>query len=165
MIGRALLRIVVLAASMPAALPIENAVAASFCSSIELLIDAAPGDFSDVTVEPAEGSGGRDVTLQLEDSTDCMVRQLIKSKSYACTWKFRHHDANAYAKFEALSQALQDCIGDRATLSDDQNVNHPDFYDSRMFLLDKAKVAVSVKDKSALGSTFVFIFVEPRIGT
>ncbi len=164
MIGRVLRRVVVVAALMPVALSIEHAVAASFCSSINLLIDAAPGNFADLTVEPGEGSASREDALKLEGSADCTVRQLINSKSYACTWEFRHRDANAYAKFEALDQALQSCIGDRATMSDDQEVNHPDFYDARLFLLDKVKVVVSVKDKSALGSTFVFVFVEPRIG-
>jgi hypothetical protein len=67
--------------------------------------------------------------------------------------------------FKALGQELESCIGDRAVLSDDQNVNHPDFYEARMFLLDQAKVSVSVKDKSALGSTFVFVSVEPLMGT
>ena len=165
MIGRALRRNVAVVISLPVALSIESAVAGSFCSRMNLLIDAAPGNFSELSDESGEGSGARDVALKLEGSADCAVRQLIKGKSYSCTWEFRHRDANAYAKFEELRQALQSCIGDRATPSDDQNVNHPDFYDSRIFLLDKAKVAVSVKDKSALGSTFVFVFVEPRIGT
>jgi hypothetical protein len=50
-------------------------------------------------------------------------------------------------------------------VSDDQNVNHPDFYDAQLFLLDRAKVAVSVKDKSAQESTFVFVSVVPMTGT
>ncbi|MGI9508707.1 MAG: hypothetical protein ACR2QJ_05080 [Geminicoccaceae bacterium] len=165
MIGPALRYIAVAILAMPMALSVERAMAASFCSNIELLMDAAPGNFSDITIEPGEGSSGRDVTLELEGSADCAVRQLIRNKSYFCTWEFPHRDANAYATFEALAQALQGCIGDRATASDDQNVNHPDFYDSRIFLLETVKVAVSVKDKSALGNTFVFVFVEPRTGT
>lgn len=101
----------------------------------------------------------------LEGASECAVRQQLNSKSYYCTWEFRHRDAVAYTTFEEIRQELQSCIGDRAALSDDQNVNHPDFYDSRIFRLDQAKVAVSVKDKSALGSTFIFVSVKPLSGT
>lgn len=160
MISRALRRIIVVTALIPMALFVESAAAKSFCSDINLLIDAAPGNFSNMDVEPSEGSESRDVMPELEGSSDCAIRPLIRGKSYFCTWEFRHRDADAYATFEALGEDLQSCIGDRADVSDDQSVNHPDFYDSRMFLLDKVKVAVTVKDKSALGSTFVF--VEPR---
>ncbi len=139
--------------------------AADFCSDINHLIQAAPGNFSAIIVESGEGSKGRDITLKLEGSSECTVRLMIRSKSYGCTWTFRLGDPRAYARFDALGQALQRCIGDRSTLNQDQNVNHPDFYDSLMFLLDTAKVSVSVKDKSALESTFVFLFVEPRTKT
>ena len=164
-ISRVLLRTVVIAVSMPAALSIEDAVAKSICSDINILIEEAPRDFSGIIVEPSRGSSGYGVTFELEGASDCTVRQLLKGKSYYCTWEFRHRDAEAYMTFKALGQELQSCIGDRAILSDDQNVNHPDFYESRMFLLDQAKVSVSVKDKSALGSTFIFVSVEPLSGT
>ncbi|MDH3661393.1 MAG: hypothetical protein OEU92_15425 [Alphaproteobacteria bacterium] len=164
-ISRVLLRTVVIAVSMPAALSIEDAVAQSICSDINILIEEAPRDFSGIIVEPSRGSGGYGVTFELEGASDCTVRQLLKGKSYYCTWEFRHRDAEAYMTYKALGQDLQSCIGDRAVLSDDQNVNHPDFYESRMFLLDQAKVSVSVKDKSALGSTFIFVSVEPLTGT
>ena len=163
--SRVLLRTVVIAVSMPAALSIEDAVANSICSDINILIEEAPRDFSAIIVEPSRGSGGYGVTFELEGASDCAVRQLLRGKSYYCTWEFRHRDAEAYMTFKALGQELESCIGDRAVLSDDQNVNHPDFYEARMFLLDQAKVSVSVKDKSALGSTFVFVSVEPLTGT
>lgn len=163
-ICRVLLRTVVIGVSISVVLSIEIAAAASFCSNINLLIEEAPRNFSDIIVEPRKGSGGYDVTLKLDGASDCAARQLLNSKSYYCTWEFRHRDAEAYATFEALGQKLQSCIGDRAVLSDDQNVNHPDFYESHMFLLGRVKVAVSVKDKSALGSTFIFVSVEPLSG-
>ena len=139
-----------------------SAHVADFCSDISRLIQAAPGNFATIIVESEERSKGRDITLKLEGASECTVRQMIRRKSYGCTWTFRLGDPHAYARFDALGQALQRCIGDRSTLNQDQNVNHPDFYDSLLFLLDTAKVSVSVKDKSALESTFVFLFVEPR---
>ena len=162
MIGWALRHIVAITVSIPLALSIENAVAASFCSNINLLIDAAPRNFFDMPVDRTEGSNGHDAVLKLEGSSDCAIRQLLDGKLYSCTWEFQHRDAKAYKTFDEFGQKLKKCIGDRAALSDDQSVNHPDFYDSRIFLLDRVKVAVSVKDKSALGRTFVFVSVEPR---
>ncbi|MEM9441107.1 MAG: hypothetical protein AAGA73_11720 [Pseudomonadota bacterium] len=142
-----------------------SAYAADFCSDINRLIQAAPGNFSTIIVKSDERLKGRDITLIIEGASECTVRQMIRSKSYGCTWTFQLGDPRAYARFDALGQAVQRCIGDRGTLNQDQNVNHPDFYDSRIFLLDTAKVSVSVKDKSALESTFVFLFVEPRTKT
>lgn len=165
MICRILRHAVVIGVSIAVVLSIENATAASFCSDIDLLINEAPRDFSDIIVEPGKGSGGHDVTLKLDGASDCAARQLLNGKSYACTWAFRYRDAEAYTTFEELGEELQSCIGDRAVLSDDQKVNHPDFYDSRLFFLGQVKVTVSVKDKSALGSTFVFVSVEPLSGT
>ena len=165
MTNQPLRRIAVVITSIVLGWSVENANAASFCSDLNRLIDAAPGDFSDIIVQPSERAGGRDITLKLEGSADCLVRQMIRSKSYGCTWEFRLGDADAYTRFDQLGQALRSCIGDRGTLSNDQSVNHPDFYDSRMFLLDNVKVSVSVKDKSALERTFVFLFVEPLSGS
>jgi len=88
------------------------------------------------------------------------VRRLLHAKSYYCTWEFQHRDLDAYEVFEELGQKLESCIGGDSILSDDQRVNHPDFYDVRIFQLDDVKVAVSVKDKSTLGATYVFVSVE-----
>ncbi|MDH3663542.1 MAG: hypothetical protein OEU92_26590 [Alphaproteobacteria bacterium] len=88
------------------------------------------------------------------------MRRLLHAKSYYCTWEFQHRDLDAYEVFEELGQKLESCIGGDSILSDDQRVNHPDFYDVRIFQLDDVKVAVSVKDKSTLGATYVFVSVE-----
>jgi hypothetical protein len=165
MIGRGLLRTVVIGAFLPVAVSTESAAAASFCSKINRLIDEAPRDFSDIVVDPSRASGGHDVTIMLEGASDCAVRQLLNSKSYSCMWEFWYRDPRAYSTFEKLDQELRSCVDDRAVVSDDQNVNHPDFYDAQLFLLDRAKVAVSVKDKSAQESTFVFVSVVPMTGT
>lgn len=149
-----------IAASVSVGASVEEAIAGGFCTDIDRLVAEAPADFSDVIVESSGGSGGFDVTLKLEGASDCAVRRLLHAKSYYCTWAFQHRDADAYEVFEELGQKLESCIGDDAVLSDDQGVNHPDFYDARIFRLDDVKVAISVKDKSALGATYVFVSVE-----
>lgn len=152
------------AASVPIALSVEDAVAGSFCANINQLVAEASKEFSGITTESSGGSGGLDVTLKLEGSSDCAVRRLLHAKSYYCTWDFQHRDGEAYETFEEIRQKLESCIGSHAILSDDQNVNHPDFYDARIFQLGEVKLAVSVKDKSTLATTFVFLSVEPLKG-
>ncbi|MGI9452852.1 MAG: hypothetical protein ACR2QH_19760, partial [Geminicoccaceae bacterium] len=105
-ISRVLLRTLVIVASMPAALSIEGAAAKSFCSDINVLIDEAPRDFSGIIVGSSRGSSEHGVTFELEGASDCTVRQLLKGKSYYCTWEFRHRDAEAYMTFKALGQEL-----------------------------------------------------------
>lgn len=138
----------------------DDAIAGNFCTDINRLVAEAPEDFSDVIIESGSGSGGFDVTLKLEGASNCAVRRLLHAKSYYCTWEFQHRDVSAYEVFEELGQQLKSCVGGDAILSNDQGVNHPDFYDARIFQLDDVKVAVSVKDKSALGATYVFVSVE-----
>ena len=139
------------AASVPMALPVEDAAADSFCANIDRLVAEVPNDFSGVT-------------LKFEGASDCTVRSLLHGKSYHCTWDFPHRDDEAYETFENIRQKLEDCLDDNAIRSDDQDVNHPDFYDARIFQLGEVKLAVSVKDKSMLGATFVFFSVAPLKG-
>ncbi|MGH1483784.1 MAG: hypothetical protein ACRBM6_34715 [Geminicoccales bacterium] len=143
----------------------DDAIAGNFCTDINRLVAEAPEDFSDVIIESGRGSGGFDVTLKLEGASNCAVRRLLHAKSYYCTWEFQHRDVNAYKVFEELGQKLKSCVGGDAILSNDQGVNHPDFYDARIFQLDDVKVAVSVKDKSTLGATYVFVSVERLKGS
>jgi hypothetical protein len=142
--------------------PTQSAGAASFCTNINLLVDNAHSNFSEIIIRPERKSGGYDVTLRLEGAMDCTVIPTSNSNSYYCTWKFPHRATRAYATFEMFERELKECIGHRAVFVRDQPVNHPDFYDSRIFQVDQANVTVSVKDKSALGRTFVFVWVRPR---
>lgn len=43
-------------------------------------------------------------------------------------------------------------------------MNHPDSYAARRYELARAEVRLSVKDKAALGKTFVFIRVQSSDG-
>ena len=150
----------VFAASVPIGAVVDDAIAGSFCADIDRLVAEAPDDFSDVIIESSRGSGGFDVTLKLEGVSDCAVRPLLHARSYSCSWEFRHRDADAYELFEELGRKLEGCFDDDAAVSDDQNVNHPDFYDARIFRLDDVMVALSGKDKSEMGGTYVFVSVE-----
>ena len=149
-----------IAVSVSIGVSVDEAIADNFCTDISRLVAEAPYDFPNVTVESRRGSGGFDVTLKLANASDCAVRRLLHANSYYCTWEFQHRDAHAYEVFEDLGQKLERCVGRDAARSDDQNVNHPDFYDARIFELGDVKIAISVKDKSELEATYVFVSVE-----
>ncbi len=140
------------------------AQAEDFCTSIDRLIDQSRSDFSEIADKPKGDTGDHEVTLTLAGASYCTVTKQSKSNWYHCGWEFPHRATRAYDTFDELVSRLNDCIGQQATLHEDQSVNHPDFYALRRFELQQADVSVSVKDKGALGSTFVFIRVQGRKG-
>ena len=91
-----------------------------------------------------------------------VVTKRSKRSLYHCGWEFPHRAEQAYETLDAFVEAAHDCIGPQATVHSDQGVNHPDFYDARRFEMKEAEVSVSVKDKGALGRTFVFIRVRSK---
>ncbi len=81
-------------------------------------------------------------------------------RAYRCVWDYAYRDERAYAEFDRFVGSLRQCFGRIAKEHVDRNVNHPDFYAARRYEMAQGEVKVSVKDKAALGSTFVFISVE-----
>ena len=90
------------------------------------------------------------------------MTKTLKGSAYHCSWAFPHRAEQAYDTFDEFVREVKDCIGQKATLHSDQSVNHPDSYALRRFEMEQAEVTVSVKDKGALGSTFVFVRVQGR---
>ena len=77
---------------------------------------------------------------------------------FVCRWKFGHRSLSSRRAFDRLIFQLKRCP--RLTGSTrDAAVNHPDFYDAWEFRFEGFKAAVSLKDKSALGATFVVLRV------
>ncbi len=138
------------------------AQAQDFCAKVDHLIDQSQSGFSKIAAKPKGSAGDRDVTLSLAGASRCSVTMKSKKNWYHCAWEFPHRAEQAYETFEEIAGKLNVCIGERATLHSDRSVNHPDFYASRRFELKQADVSVSVKDKGALGSTFVFVRVQGR---
>ena len=136
--------------------------AEDFCTSIDDLIEQSRSQFVDITGLPKDQSGDHDATLTLAGASYCAVTKRSKRSLYHCGWEFPHRAEQAYETFDAFVEAAHDCIGPQATVHSDQGVNHPDFYDARRFEMKEAEVSVSVKDKGALGRTFVFIRVRSK---
>lgn len=134
---------------MIAAVLIGSARADELCEDVTTLVGLAEHGF-----DQEEGSK---LTV-LSGATDCgLGDNLDGTRSYHCMWQYpyRHHEA--YDQFERMTQLLRTCFAGSAKELRDQPVNHPDFYDQISYRLKGVNVAVSIKDKSALQSTFTFI--------
>ena len=130
------------------------AQAEDLCTRMNGLVVQAETNFSDGSAanaaEPAALPGAESCRLSLTPGGQ---------RAYHCAWRFAYRDGGAQAAFDEFTQALESCFGERARISRDQAVNHPDFYDLRRYRLDTAAVTVSIKDKIARDSTYVFLRV------
>lgn len=73
----------------------------------------------------------------------------------ACSWQFQLGAPEAAETYRDVFLALSDCLGPAATVARDQGVNHPDYYDAYLIEFPAYRLTLSIKDKSALGTTFV----------
>lgn len=88
-----------------------------------------------------------------------MSLSLSGAKTFTCAWPFPFRDPVAGQAFDATIAALETCLPGAALAGPDQLVNHPDSYDLRQYDLGKTSISVSLKDKGALGLTYVFLGV------
>lgn len=89
-----------------------------------------------------------------------MALALSGARSYHCAWRFPYRDGPARAAFEAFRRELETCLDPSSHGGADQRVNHPDSYDQRRFMAGAVWVTLSLKDKAALRSSYVFLGVE-----
>ena len=76
-----------------------------------------------------------------------------------CGWSFAYRTPEALSAFNGLTATVRACLGPVAAVTDDLDVNHPDFYDLQTFQFGDREVGVSLKDKAALSQTCVFLRV------
>lgn len=89
-------------------------------------------------------------TFALGSTADC------GSEPDVCRWTFALGDAASRANYDDLQSRIKACaVPINATR--DQGVNHPDFYDAWIYEFEDGRLSVSIKDKSALGQTFVVL--------
>ncbi len=130
-----------------AALLLSTMPAQAFCPQLEALFD-----------------GGKTMTLPQPFSTDakCTTSRALSGKtSTHCAWPFDYRVPQASQAFDAVIQAVPNCLSTSLQVENDQNVNHPDFYDLRIFQTRRGEVGVSLKDKGGLQQTYVFLRVTP----
>ena len=128
-----------------------------FCNNMNTLVGEAKSGFANWQTSSSMDS----TPLTLPDAQDCSTVRLLSGESaYHCSWEFPYRTAEAYDTFNAFDRSIKDCFGERAHLGSDQNVNHPDFYEARQYHVGHVNVTLSIKDKSALQSTLVFVRVQ-----
>lgn len=152
---RCLVRLLFCLLMMTTAAGAQSAKAAALCEGVNALVVHARSNFSDGTAQSAVAAA-----RPLADAEKCtMSRSDSGANAYHCIWGFPYRDVAASAFFGAVDADLRGCFADSARFAADQGVNHPDTYDQRRYGLDDVVVTVSLKDKSALGRTYVFLGV------
>lgn len=123
----------------------------------ELLCEDLNAFFDQVRSEP------KTLPDPLPGAQGCGVSKTIDgTEAVHCNWSYPYRGAEAKAAIDQIVRSIHSCFADAAVAAVDLGVNHPDSYDLRQFLVDGALVSVSLKDKSALGETYVFLRAEAR---
>jgi hypothetical protein len=124
---------------------------------MKTLTAQAQSNFLDTSVDPSTR-----LSLKPFSSADsCRISMSVSGGSvYHCAWKFPYRDTAAKDTFLSMNQTMRDCFVDGIETIEDQGVNHPDSYEQHKFLVDEIAVSVSIKDKSALQETYVFVGIE-----
>lgn len=107
-----------------------------------------------------EGDGTAIALPETQVTADCRTSlQLGSGYQTQCGWPFAYRSDEATQAFERLNDAVSACLGPKALITQDQSVNHPDFYDLRMYQIGDREIGVSLKDKAGLQETYVFLRV------
>ena len=133
----------------------------NYCSIIGRLMDQSIFISEDATgdlnkIDPAGRAG-----LKHFQTAHCTVSKSSEGNSYHCVWKFPLQSPDAAQKFRDIEGILKECMRSGTAAKRDKGVNHPDFYDAAQFLLENAKVTLSIKEKSTLQNTFISLRILP----
>ena len=77
-----------------------------------------------------------------------------------CRWQFSLRDVEAQTLYRDLGDTIAGCVADPGDIFQDVPVNHPDAYSATIFPFPGHQLSLSIKDKSALGATFVVFRVK-----
>ncbi len=132
---------------------VSAAQAADFCADITAQVESAQSNF-------VQSDGERSLRSSRNEAGTCgLITSELGAVTHHCHWEFALRHVAAQATFDAFDQELKSCFGSYAKIIKDQNVNHPDFYDKNTYWLNDVSITLSLKDKNALGKTFVFVGV------
>ncbi len=127
------------------------------CKDLEILMSKARQQLA----RNGEESGGSAGSLPLGADSCATALGETGSRIYYCNWGFPFRAGKARQLFEDLDAQITDCLENRPEASQDLPVNHPDFYLLRTYHLNDVEISISVKDKSALQKSLVFIRFRP----
>ena len=102
-----------------------------------------------------DGSGGfKDSTCSDSLTTDGPTRH--------CRFDHTYRAVQAATQFEYLARLIPQCLPGATLRPKTPGVNHPDTHLERIFDVEGGQITVSLKDKSQLGKTLVFLQVTRR---
>lgn len=97
----------------------------------------------------------------MEQAETCRtVRVLGGADSQNCQWRFPFRDVLALRFFEDMNAHARSCLKGGSEVLEDRGVNHPDSYRQRRHVLGEVEIAVSLKDKTELQETYVFLNIQ-----
>lgn len=132
-----------------------------------LIVSAATAQadpFCDALASLATTEDAGSLTLP-ETATAAICRTSIVlggGRQVHCGTSFAYRAPAASQAFAQTITAVTNCLGPDSRVIQDQDVNHPDFYDLKTFTSQNQTITVSLKDKGALQQTLVFVSVSQR---
>lgn len=132
-----------------------RATATEFCSELTGLTEQAALNFLDVTTSN---------TPTLAGAAFCaMSRVDTGGRALHCAWPFEYRDPLATAAFDGFAGDILSCANSTDIMLEDRPVNHPDTFVQRQFAMNDIVISLSLKDKTALGETYVFVGILGRV--
>lgn len=97
-----------------------------------------------------------------EEKIDAICSKFLSqanSTGISCYWEFSFRDVQATQRAKAFWEKIKACR-EGNELEPDLKVNHPDSYELKEWVTQNGFFRVSVKDKTQLGKTLVFLRFE-----
>ncbi len=127
------------------------------CSEINELVDQMADGFVGIRSGDADDPATESLPpVELEGATNCSLTTDVESTLYLCTWEYAAASGDGPANYEVKVDQVRSCVPG-ATVTQDESVNHPDYWASTRFSLADGALTVSLKNKSALGQVLVTV--------
>ncbi|MFK7890612.1 MAG: hypothetical protein AB8B63_07330 [Granulosicoccus sp.] len=134
-------------------------VQAAFCEDVHQSLELSDSGFSSIKSEQEISPGLYSANIRLFDAERCEVIDSTFPSSLRCSWSFDYQALLAETRFDELTAALSQCLGDKVTVEVDMAVNHPDTYRSELYQVPDIDMRVTLKKKFALKKKYVSLFV------
>ena len=120
------------------------------CSAIKSLINHAAGPLKTSSAAPIPQGADQCASAIGEGGTNI----------HYCSWTFPFRSGEARQLFTNLNEQIGLCLNIGPNHESDQPVNHPDSFWLNTYRLETTKLSISVKDKSSLGKSLLFLRVQ-----
>ena len=131
---------------------LQEAQAETWCSDLDDIIDDARSSFV--------GADGPELGTFAPAPDRCeLAAEPSGSDVYRCTWSFALRAAETAEVYNGLAVSVAECVGGDVLPVVDRGVNHPDTSLRHTYDLGSAALSLSLKDKSALDASYVFLEV------